>query len=119
MAKIFVIIAKFTKITKIFDHGNLELYGKLSLARIFSVHLCQNLIPCFHNFCSTIGSCSTTHHLNFKFFINLVCLLFIGHKDYNNNTGAHIYSKLYRRLGNNGFLEALVNNMHACVAKQL
>ena len=25
--------------------------------------------------------------------LNLVCLLFIGHKDYNNNTGAHIYSR--------------------------
>ena len=27
VTKIFVIIVKFTKITKIFDHGNLELYG--------------------------------------------------------------------------------------------
>ena len=29
---------------------------------------------------------------NFLIFINLVCLLFIGHKDYNNHTGAHTYS---------------------------
>ena len=31
----------------------------------------------------------------FKFllFINLVCLLFIGHKDYNNHLGAHTYSR--------------------------
>ena len=29
----------------------------------------------------------------FKFFINLVCLLFIGHKDYNNHTGAHTYRR--------------------------
>ena len=28
MTKIFVIIAKFMKITKIFDHGNLEPYDK-------------------------------------------------------------------------------------------
>ena len=31
-----------------------------------------------------------TYHLNFKFFIILACLLFIGHKDYNNRLGAYI-----------------------------
>ena len=31
-------------------------FYKLTLARIFSVHLCQNFIPCFLTFCSTIGS---------------------------------------------------------------
>ena len=40
----------------------------------------------------------------FKFliFINLVCLLFIGHKNYNNHSGTYTYTKLYRRLHNNG-----------------
>ena len=31
--------------------------------------------------------------LNFKFFIILVCLLFIGHKGYNNHSGAYVYSR--------------------------
>ena len=34
----------------------IKLLYKLSLARIFSVHSCQNFIPCFLTFCSTIGS---------------------------------------------------------------
>ena len=75
---------------------------KLSLARIFTVHLCQNLIPCFLTFWRIMAEFYSllalhywiplipTHHLNFQFFIHLVCLLFIGHKDYNNQALIHI-----------------------------
>ena len=56
----------------------------LALARIFSVHSCQNLIPCFLTFCSTVlvDPFDPYHHLN------LVYQLFIGH--YNNHLGAYI-----------------------------
>ena len=65
-------------------------FYKLSLARIFSVHSCQNFIPCFLTFVALLIPSIPTHHLNFEFFIHLVCLLFIGHKDYNNQALMHI-----------------------------
>ena len=42
--------------------------NQLSHARIFSVLLCQNLIPCFLTFCSSERSIPT-YFLNFKFLL--------------------------------------------------
>ena len=50
-----------------------------SCARIFSVLLCQNLIPCFLTFVAMKDQSLATHFLNFKCLFILVCLFFIAY----------------------------------------
>ena len=45
-------------------------FYQLSHARIFSVLLCQNIIPCFLTFCSSERPIPT-HLLNFKYLFIL------------------------------------------------